>query len=229
MLLGAGRGTRLAELGLAVPKILVPVGGRPLLARQIDYLQAQGVERVIINAHHLAEAVQAFAAEYAGPVELTVVTEPKLLGTAGSVRNALELFSRGPFFVLYGDVVVDQPLAPMVSEHIRRGAAATVAVYESLLVAGKGTLAVDDDGWITRFVEKDPTVRPPALINAGLYVLEPALLADLPPGEELDFGYDVFPSALRRGVKILAHRLPHSVVDVGTPEGLALAQVRAGP
>ena len=99
--------------------------------------------------------------------------------------------------MLYGDVVVDQPLAPMVADHRRARAAATVAVYESRLVDGKGTVAVDGDGWITRFVEKDPSVRPPALINAGLYVLEPGLLADLPRGEELDFGYDVFPARSR--------------------------------
>ncbi len=119
MILGAGRGTRLAELGLAVPKVLVPVGGRPLLARQIDYLAEQGFERVVVNAHHLAEAIQAFAAEYVGPVQLTVVTEPRLLGTAGSVRNALELLGQEAFLVLYGDVVVDEPLAPMLADHRR--------------------------------------------------------------------------------------------------------------
>jgi len=228
MILGAGPGTRLAELGLTVPKVLVPVGGRPLLATQIDYLAEQGVERVVVNAHHLAEAIQLFVAEYVGPVELTVVTEAKLLGTAGAVRNALAILTAEPFLVLYGDVVVDQPLAPMISDHFARGAAATVSVYESQIVKGKGTVAVDRDGWVTRFVEKGPNVRPPALINAGLYVLEPALLAGLPRGEELDFGHDVFPSALRHGVRILAHRLPHPVIDVGTPEGLALAQLSVG-
>jgi NDP-sugar pyrophosphorylase family protein len=218
----------LGALGLAIPKVLVPVGGRPLLARQIDYLAEQGVERVVVNAHHLAESIQAFAQEHVGPVQLTVVTEPKLLGTAGSVRNALALLGQEPFLVLYGDVVVDQPLAPMVAHHLEHGPAATVAVYESRIVEDKGTVAVDAEGCVTRFLEKDPNVRPPALINAGLYVLEPGFLAPLPLGVELDFGYDVFPSALGRGVRILAHRLRQPVLDVGTPDGLALAQARAG-
>ena len=228
MILGAGRGTRLAELGLVVPKVLVPVGGRPLLSRQIDYLAEQGFERVVVNAHHLAGAIQAFAAEYVGPVQLTVVTEPKLLGTAGSVRNALDLLGQEAFLVLYGDVVVDEPLAPMLTDHVAHDAAATVAVYESRTIKGKGTVAVDDDGRITRFLEKDPSVRPPALVNAGLYVLEPGFLTTQTRGEELDFGYDVFPAALTRGMKILAHRLDRPVIDVGTPQGLATAQARAG-
>src|SRR3954454_22943445 len=91
MVLAAGRGTRLGSLGLTVPKVLVDVGGRPLLERQLDYLAREGIERVVVNAHHLAEAVDSFAREYTGALELSVVTEVQLLGTAGGVRNALDV------------------------------------------------------------------------------------------------------------------------------------------
>ncbi len=197
MLLGAGRGTRLAELGLAVPKVLVPVGGRPLLARQIDYLAEHGVERVVVNAHHLAEAIEAFAAEYAGPVELTVVTEPRLLGTAGSVRNALEILGQRALSscstAMWSSTSRSPRCSPITSSAARPRRWRSTRARSS---KAKARWTVDEDGCITRFLEKDPDVRPPALINAGLYVLEPDLLADLPKGEELDFGYDVFPGAL---------------------------------
>src|ERR1035441_6413429 len=104
MLLGAGRGTRLGALGLTVPKILVDVGGEPLLARQLRYLAREGAERVVVNAHHLADQVEAFAAQHTGPPELVVVREDELLGTAGGVRNALPELGTEPFVVLYGDV-----------------------------------------------------------------------------------------------------------------------------
>jgi mannose-1-phosphate guanylyltransferase len=226
MVLGAGLGTRLATLGLTVPKVLVEIGERPLLQHQIDYLAREGIERVVVNAHHRADAIESFAREYTGPVNVTVVTEPTLLGTAGGVRNALPALGNESFFVLYGDVVVDQPLAPIARAHRARGAAATVTVYESDQVEGKGTVVVDDDGWVRRFAEKQALVRAPALVNAGLYLLEPGFLAGLPPGTEADFGHDVFPSAIARGSRLLAYRLPRPVIDVGTPDGLRLARER---
>ena len=67
------------------------LGGEPLLARQLRYLETSGVQRVIVNAHHLSGAIEQFAAEYrsSSPTDLIVLGEPELLGTAGGVRNAL--------------------------------------------------------------------------------------------------------------------------------------------
>lgn len=225
MILGAGRGTRLAALGLDVPKVLVDVGGRPLLERQVAYLAREGVEHVVINAHHRAEAIVSFARERTGEPELSIVTEPRLLGTAGGVRNALDLLGDEPFFVLYGDVVVDEALAPIEAEHRRRGAAATVTVYESDEIEGKGTIVVDSDNRVTAFAEKAAAVSTrPALVNAGLYLLDPAFVAPLAPGVELDFGHDVFPAAVARGERVFAYVLSRPVIDVGTPEGLERAR-----
>jgi NDP-sugar pyrophosphorylase family protein len=224
MILGAGRGTRLASIGLRVPKVLVDIAGRPLLDRQIEYLAAEGVRRVVINAHHLGEAIEAFADQYAGRAEVHVVREPHLLGTAGGVRGALSQLGDEPFYVLYGDVVVDAPLRSRAEAQRSRGAAAVVTVYATDEVEGKGTVVADERGWIQRFVEKGPDVPVPALVNAGLYVVDPALIRDLPPGEEHDFGHDVFPAAVARGDRLLAYTLDRPVIDVGTPEGLERAR-----
>jgi mannose-1-phosphate guanylyltransferase len=225
MLLGAGRGTRLAALGLNVPKILVDVGGEPLLARQLRYLAREGAERVVVNANHLAEQVEAFAAQHTGPPELTVVTEPELLGTAGGVRNALPLLGAEPFVVLYGDVLTDAPLRPLLEDHARSGAAATLAVYESHETEGKGTIEVDAGGRIVAFFEKQAGMgEGPALINAGLYVLDPDFVGEsVPKSGACDFGHDVFPPALARNVRISAYSLKRPVLDVGTPQTLRQA------
>jgi NDP-sugar pyrophosphorylase family protein len=226
MILAAGRGTRLAALGLNVPKPLVDVGGRPLLSRQLHYLAGQGIHRVVVNAHHLASAIESFAGEYKSPPEVRVVVEPELLGTAGGVRNAIGEFTDAPIIVLYGDVlVVDAPLAPMLALHQRLAARATLAVYRSTEVLGKGTVAVDEHGYVTAFREKAASAAvQSALINAGLYVLEPALVAGLPAGTPLDFGHDVFPAVVAAGGRLAAHILSEPVIDVGTPEGLARAR-----
>jgi NDP-sugar pyrophosphorylase family protein len=221
MILAAGRGTRLGELGRTTPKVLVELDGEPLLARQIRYLKTAGIERIVLNAHHLAEQIEAFAAAHTERDDIRVVFEPELLGTAGGVRNALPLLGAEPFVVLYGDVVIDEPLACVLETHEHSCALATVTVYESANVEGKGTVEVAPDGSVQSFREKT-IIRSDqsAYINAGLYVVDPRLVRDLPTGVPLDFGHDVFPSALERGAPVWAHILAAPVTDIGTPAAL---------
>jgi mannose-1-phosphate guanylyltransferase len=229
MILGAGRGTRLGSLALTMPKVLVDIAGLPLLRRQLDYLSREGVRRVVINSHHLGDQVEAFVHSYDGPVELIEIREKTLLGTAGGVRNALECLGDAPFLVLYGDVVIDESLTALRQTHAETSASATIAVYESEDVVGKGTVRVDPGGRVTGFAEKAVTeARPaPALVNAGVYVLDPAFVAELPAGADLDFGHDVFPDAVDRGIEVFSYRLARPVIDVGTSAGLERARARA--
>ncbi|MDQ3894311.1 MAG: nucleotidyltransferase family protein [Actinomycetota bacterium] len=231
MILAAGRGTRLGNLGERVPKVLLDVGGEPLLSRHLRFLERHAVRRVVINAHHLADQIEAFIDGYRGPLELVCVREQRLLGTAGGVRNALPHLLPGPFLVLYGDVLVDAPLAPLVAIHRRERALATLAVHEASSAEGKGVVDIDACGRVVGFVEKGDGGEGEArvLINSGVYVVEEELVSSLPEGVRLDFGHDVLPDAVRRGWPVFVHRLPSPVVDVGTPEGLALARRGATP
>jgi mannose-1-phosphate guanylyltransferase len=229
MILAAGRGTRLGELGETVPKVLVDVGGEPLLARQIAYLKDNGIQSIVINAHHLADQIQDFVAEHPHAIDITVVIESELLGTAGGVRNALPLLGEDPFVVLYGDVITDEPIEPMLMTHRRTHAAATLTVYRSLDVEGKGTVQIDRDGTVSSFREKTvASVDEEAYINAGLYIVEPSLVEHLPARVALDFGHDLFPSALAQGQTIAGHILAASVIDIGTPATLDVARGELG-
>lgn len=223
MILAAGVGSRLGELGRTLPKVLVDVGGRPLLARHLDYLGQHGIRRVVINVHHLADQIESFLRSYTGPIDIVPVFEPRLLGTAGGVRNALRFLEPGPFFLLYGDVLVRQPLFDMFALHRDAHAVATLAVHDAESAEGKGTVEATETGRVTRFVEKGVTRAAQSLINSGIYVLESEFVASLSAGPS-DFGQDVFPKALAERLPLYAFRLSEPVIDVGTPEGLALAQ-----
>lgn len=222
MILAAGRGTRLGPLGRRVPKILLEIGGEPLLARHLRYLEHEGVERVVVNAHHLAEQVRDFVSAYEGCLELLLVVEPELRGTAGSVRSALPHLGLDPFIVLYGDVLVDEPLEPLLAAHRNRKAAATLAVYSAPSTVGKGVVEVDPNGRAIAFREKRQESA--GLVNAGLYVLEASFVSRFPDRIPLDFGEDVLPLAVSRGEPVFAYPLVSPVLDVGTPETLALAR-----
>jgi mannose-1-phosphate guanylyltransferase len=224
MILAAGLGTRLGHLGRAVPKVLIEIGGSPLLERHLFYLENLGVDRVMINLHHHADQVQTYVEQYTGPLDIRCVVEKELLGTAGGVRNALPWLAPGPFIVLYGDVLVNEPVQAMLELHRDRRAVATIAVHEAASAAGKGVVEVDKDARVTSFAEKTTSEAGPVLINSGLYVLETDLLTPLEPGVFSDFGHDVFPSAIESGALLFAHRLRNRVIDIGTPEGLAAAR-----
>lgn len=228
MILAAGRGTRLGELGRTVPKILVDVGGEPLLARQIRYLKGAGIERIVINAHHLADQVESFVAEHPLAEDIDVVVEAELLGTAGGVRNALPHLGTDAFAVLYGDVIVNEPLEMVAETHRRAGAAATLTLYRTTAIEGKGTVELTPAGMVGAFHEKASMhVEGNAYyVNAGLYIVEPSLIHDLPAGMELDFGHDVFPIVLTQHQKLATHVLCAPVIDVGTPAMLATARGR---
>ena len=223
MLLAAGRGTRLGELSQQVPKILVEIGGRPLLARQLDYLTAEGADLIVMNAHHLAEQVLEFAAA-SGCARLQTIVEPELLGTAGGLRNALPRFRSGePVVVMYGDTLLDVRLGALLAAHIGSGAAGTIGVTALADTTGKGVAEVDDGDAVVRFQEK-PDTPCPGLASAGLCVLEPELIELIPEGARLDIGGDLLPLALARGLRLRVHRLDGAWIDIGTPAALAAAR-----
>jgi NDP-sugar pyrophosphorylase family protein len=224
MILAAGLGTRLGSLGRRLPKVLIDIGGVPLLERHLAYLQRQGVGRVVINAHHHAERIQSFVDRYQGPVEVVCLVEQQLLGTAGAVRNALPLLEPGPFLVLYGDVCVDESLERMLDAHRANRAVATLAVHEAASAEGKGIVEVDPSGRVTLFAEKQSRAAGPVLINSGVYVLESDIVTPLQPRVSSDFGHDVFPPAVEQGLEVFGWRLSSPVIDIGTPEGLTLAR-----
>jgi NDP-sugar pyrophosphorylase family protein len=222
MVLAAGRGTRLGELGLRRPKALIDLDGRPLLEHHLRHLGSQGVSHVVVNASHLAGQLEDFVRGFEGPPDVSVVFEPEPLGTAGGVINALSELDGGPLLVLYGDVLVGEDLRPMARVHAENRPVATLAVYRSEQAQAKGVVELEGNE-VTAFREKDPEVTS-GWVNAGIYIVEPVWLRGFTEPMPLDFGFDVFPATLAAGQDLRAHRLSRPVLDIGTPSDLARAR-----
>lgn len=220
VILAAGPGTRLAPITDVVPKILAPLGGRPLLGHQLAYLARQGVGEVAVNVHHHAEAVREFLDGVDLPVPVRVSVEPELLGTAGAL-DPLRDFISGPTVVLYGDVLTDADLETLVAAHTDYGAAATLTYYVSSSLGEKGFMELDDDQRVHAFVEKSDSPPKAGYVNAGLYVVSPVVLDYVRPG--FDFGHDVWPEMLAAGEPLYGHPLDGYVRDIGSPDALERA------
>ena len=225
-ILAAGLGTRLRSLGLDLPKVMVPIGGKPLLEHHIELLRAQGIREVIVNLHYLPEKITGYFGDGGKwGVRITYSHEPELLGTAGAVKKMDAALRDGTFVVVYGDNLVRVDFAPLVEFHRSRTALATVALFESPEPWTGGVVETAADGRITRFVEKpDRKSISTNLISAGIFVLEPQVLDAIPVGRFYDFGKDVFPGLLAEGKPLYAMKPDAYVQDVGTPERLAKAQ-----
>lgn len=238
LILAAGKGTRLGNLTLATPKPMLPVHDKPLLAHTVAWLRRQGVRQIAVNLHHAAQVIQ----EYFGDgsalgVEMTYSYEPELLGTAGAARK-LQHFLDERFAVIYGDVYTTLDLRDLDSFHAQQmarhapgrahqGMGATLALYRVPNPWECGLVDVTDDGRITRFVEKPPRDEVfTDLANSGILICEPEVLHLIPPETVCDFGRDVLPEMLARGLPLFARPVAGDevVIDIGTPAAYARVQ-----
>jgi NDP-sugar pyrophosphorylase family protein len=226
MILAAGRGTRLGDLGASLPKPMLRLAGRPVLEWTLETLRAADVEDVVINLHHAGDVIRTHFGDGSGlGMRIQYVFEPDLLGTAGAVRNAHDLLEGDRFLVVYGDTVLDWDPRPMIADHEAARALATIAVSEVADPSRMGVVAFGEDRRITGFVEK-PGPRPELgrWVNAGLYVLEPAIFEHIPETGFSDFGLSIFPGLLAENQPLRAYLRPQPVTVLDTPEQLAAAQ-----
>jgi mannose-1-phosphate guanylyltransferase len=227
VILAAGAGTRLRPLTDTCPKPMLPIAGRPLLARTLDWLQGYGVDEVALNLHHLPAVVRAGLGDgSAWGMRLHYSYEPVLLGTAGAVRAIGELLPAWfdqTFLLLYGDMLLDIGLADLLAFHRGGGAALTIALKRTTTPHSQGMIEIDGAGRVRRFVEKPRDWDGGDLANAGVYVCEPAILPAIEPGVS-DFGYDVIPALIAAGAPVYGRLVAGHMLDIGTPEAYAQAQ-----
>jgi NDP-sugar pyrophosphorylase family protein len=214
--LAGGMGTRIRSVGGDVPKVLLPVAGRPFLAHLLDYLAGEGVRRVVLCLGHAAQTVWEAARSHA-PAGLDLVDsrEAAPLGTAGALRNALDRLGK-TFFAVNGDTYLPVSLSRLHALHMDSGAVATLALVRSEAAAEKGTVRVDADGRVAAFAEKTP--RGSGLLNGGMYVMEADLLAGCDPGTACSLEREVIPAALGGDRPVMALITPAPFVDIGLPD-----------
>jgi len=225
IILAAGEGRRLRPLTKRVPKPLLPLGGRPLIDHLVALLAAHGVREIAVNLHHRPEAIRDHLGDGSRlGVSVTYSEEETLLGSAGAVKR-LEPFFDESFFVLYGDVLTDIDLTALAAFHRNRGAALTMALYQTDEPERCGIAETDVHGTVRRFREKPaPGETASRWANAGVYAVEPTVLHFIPPDSFFDFGDQLIPLLLERGEPVRAYLSDSYFLDIGSPERYAQAE-----
>src|SRR5207237_2007740 len=124
---------------------------------------------------------------------ITWITEAAPLGTGGAIVNALGSVGNDPFFALNGDILTDLDLTGMLASHREREAVVTISLHHVDDARAFGLVATDERGRVVEFLEK-PLDPIPGDVNAGTYILDPAVLRPWGPDPQLPINRGVFRS-----------------------------------
>jgi mannose-1-phosphate guanylyltransferase len=227
VVLVGGFGTRLRPLTNHVPKPMLPVGHRPMIAGLVDRLAAGGVTDVTLALGFRPEPfLEAFPDGRCGSVTLRYAVEPEPLDTAGAIRFAARYAGiEQTFVVANGDVITELDVAMLVDAHCRSGASATIHLTPVDDPSAFGVVEIDEAGVVERFIEKPaPGTTPSNLINAGTYVFEPGVLDLIPDGRTVSVERETFP-ALVVGRELHAVGTGDYWIDTGRPEDYLAANL----
>ena len=220
-IIAGGKGTRLGGLAGDVPKVLVPVGGKPVLQHQLELAAAAGIGSVSIFAGHLAGAIKDFVgdgARFGLSVRVHVEAEP--LGNAGALIGALDALPE-QFFVVYGDVMLAVDLAAMARSHVEREADFTAFVHPNDHPYDSDIVEADGDGWITA-IHAYPHPQEAFFanrVNAALYAVRREALRGFAPGPR-DFTWHIMPGLIAGGARVMSYESSEYIKDMGTPDRL---------
>lgn len=219
VILVGGEGTRLRPLTCNTTKAMVPVLNKPFLEHLLSYLKGHGITDIILAMSYLPERIQDYFGDGAEmSVRLSYCIEEEPLGTAGAVKNA-ERYLDETFLMLNGDVFTDLDITAMIDFHRERKAGATIAVTPVDDPTAYGLIETDADGRITRFLEKPSWEEVTTnMINAGVYVLEPGILAQIPLRKKVSIERETFQQLLAQGEPMYACSSSAYWLDMGTPE-----------
>ncbi|MFH1169246.1 MAG: NDP-sugar synthase [Chloroflexota bacterium] len=219
VILVGGEGTRLRPLTCRIPKAVVPIMNRPFLEHLLRYLAGHGVRDIILAMGYIPDQIQSRLGDGSRlGVRLTYLVESSPLGTAGAVKNA-EPFLDDAFIVFNGDMMTGIDLTAMIERHREVKPKASIALTPVDDPTAYGVVETDDRGMVRRFVEKPPRDQVTTnMINAGIYILEPEVLARIPAGAHCMFERQVFPQLLELGEPVLSYPSDAYWIDIGTPE-----------
>jgi len=220
VIVAGGAGTRMAGLG-DTPKALLPIGGRPLLQRQLEAMADAGIPEVLIATGHGAQRLEAELPTLTPPgLGVRLSRDPFPAGSGGCLAHACAEVDR-TLLVLFGDVVMHMDLGALVAFHRSRPAQATAVVHPNDHPYDSDLVQLDPRGRVLALHRKPHPdgLRVRNLVTAGAFVLEPGIIATIPTDRPQDLVHDILHGALDLGV--YGYTTSEYLKDMGTPRRYA--------
>ena len=217
IVLAGGFGTRLRPWTLHAPKPLIPILDRTMIEHVVDILPEGMVDKVLIAAGYGIEQMRSHFSGLDLPYEIVIVEETEPLGTGGAIANCREHLGEGTCCVINGDLLTSLRVDEMLSAHKEMGTLASISLWEVEDPSRFGVADYESESTlIHRFQEKPPREEAYSnLINAGTYLLEPAVFDRMPEGA-FSMERVVFPVLAEEG-ELSGFPFEGHFVDAGTP------------
>jgi NDP-sugar pyrophosphorylase family protein len=231
LILTAGLATRLRPVSSVRAKAAMPVAGKPIIGRILEWLHAAGVQRVVLNLHYRPETITGLVGEGAEwGVDVRYSWEGRALGSAGGPRRALPMLDADRFLVINGDTLTNCDLAGLVRRHLATRARVTMAVVPGDIGRYGGVL-VDPDGRVTGFARaaaassttstlpSHPPAHPvrSAWHFIGVQAVDAGVFDGLPDNEPCETVRTLYPQLIaRNAAAISAFQSEAEFLDVGT-------------
>ncbi len=211
LVLAGGLGTRLRPLTYVVPKPMLPVAGKPLLERTLNYLKEYEFEEVIICVAYLKRQIIDYFKNGDFGIRIRFAEAENPLGTGGQLKTAEDLVNER-FIAMNGDIVTSMNLNNLVEFHSRNSGIGSIALKEYTVKIPYGFIEVDSKGLIANFKEK-PSIA--YMANAGIYVFEKRIFNYIPAGKVASLEREVFPRLIESGEKLYGYHEDAFWADVG--------------
>ena len=214
-ILAAGFGTRLRPITYTLPKPMVPLCNKPLIAWAVDSFLAAGVDDLIVNLHHLPEALQGFLrAEYAGRAKFFFSIEEEILGTGGGIRRVRpQLANEEEFYLVNGDTI-QFPQGDALRDARRKHDALAALTMRHAPEGDKFTPVYFDNGLVTGFGSGTGE----AMMFAGSHVISTRVFDFLPDRDFSGIVEHAYIPALTQGERLAGVVDDGLWFDIGTPQ-----------
>lgn len=232
MILAAGYGTRLFPLTVDRAKPALPFLGRPLVGYVAAYLGEHGFTDVLVNLHHESDSIRGALGDGSKfGTNIHYIDEPEILGTSGALDNARAFLESGTFLVINGKIVTDINLRQALETHRRTGALATLILRpnpkserfsivetDGELVKGFGGMPEkpNESDNVGSTIDSSQNIRNAPLMFTGIQILEPRIFNYIPRNVFSHSTTDVYPQAIARGEKIVAHMAHEAWYEMST-------------
>jgi len=218
VIMAGGKGSRLYPLTSNMPKPLVPIVNKPLLMHILELLKKYGFTEIFITVNTLSEQIAAVIGDgNQFGVQIHYKWEETPLGTAGGLKNFEEELTE-PFLVISGDILTDIDLSKLKNFHKKHNGIATLTLTQADEPIDYAIVTLDETQRVSRFLEK-PSWEDlfSDIINAGIYILDPAIFEYLEKNRPFDFSMQLFPLLLEKGVSIYGYFTKKYWQDIGVP------------
>lgn len=217
VMMAGGRGERLRPLTDDLPKPLLPVAGKPIIDYNVEELEACGIKKIYVTVNYLGEKIKKHFAGRKGMAQVNCVTEPKRLGTFGSLAY-IEGVSSEDILVMNSDLLTAIDFEAMYLHHRKRGADFTIGAVPYSVSVPFAIMRMKGDK--VKALEEKPTYN--YFANGGVYIMKSELISRIQKGEYLD-APDFIMSLIREDLNVECFHIDGTWVDIGSPDDYRLA------